>query len=394
MLASDAAPVKVPALRLSGFYFAYYAALGAFNPYWSLYLKERGQDAAAISILMSLWYATRIAAPSVWGALSARSTDPVRWLRIGCLLTLASFAVFTVALDFRGLFVAMCVFCFVYNAVMPQFEAITLSHLAGKSERYGSIRVWGSIGFVLVVAGFGVLLDHVSVSHLPWLMLPLFGGLLLSSFFNDYGRVSTAAAETDTATFLSRLKRPEVIAFFVVALLMQVSFGPYYTFYSIFLDEHGYSASALGIYWSIGVVLEIVVFMFSTWIFRRWSAASVLFASLIAATVRWVMVALWPDSAIFMAIAQSLHALSFAAFFAASMQFLVMFFPGRQNGHAQGVFYGFSSGIGGVAGALLSGQVWRIGGGEQAFLSASAVSAIAIVVAWIWIRPGRTFSRA
>ena len=64
---------KAPAFRLSSFYFAYYAALGAFNPYWSLYLKEHGQDAAAISILMSLWYATRILAPSIWGSLSARS---------------------------------------------------------------------------------------------------------------------------------------------------------------------------------------------------------------------------------------------------------------------------------------------------------------------------------
>ena len=41
-------------LRLSSFYFAYYAALGAFTPYWGVYLKARGHDAAAISILMSL----------------------------------------------------------------------------------------------------------------------------------------------------------------------------------------------------------------------------------------------------------------------------------------------------------------------------------------------------
>lgn len=386
-------PAEVPAFRLASFYFAYYAALGAFNPYWSLYLKEHGQDAAAISILMSLWYATRIIAPSIWGSLSARSLQPIRWLRIGCLLTLAGFAVFTVPLDFGELFIAMCVFCFAYNAVMPQFEAITLSHLVGKSERYGSIRVWGSIGFVLVVAGFGILLDYVPVTALPWLMLPLFAGLLASSFLNDYGQPATPLAEAESTPFVSRLKRPEVIAFFLVALLMQVSFGPYYTFYSIYLDEHGYSASALGIYWSIGVLLEIGVFTFSSRMFRRWSAAAVLLASLVAACVRWAMVASWPDSAVLMAAAQTLHALSFAAFFAASMQFLVMFFPGRQNGHAQGVFYGFSSGIGGVAGALLSGLVWQRGGGELAFLMASATSAVAALVAWIWIRPGRTFSR-
>jgi PPP family 3-phenylpropionic acid transporter len=54
----------IPAARLAGFYFAYYAALGAFTPYCSLFLKARGQDVAAIGVLMSLWYATRVVAPS------------------------------------------------------------------------------------------------------------------------------------------------------------------------------------------------------------------------------------------------------------------------------------------------------------------------------------------
>ena len=383
---------RVPALRLSSFYFAYYAALGAFNPYWALYLKERGQDIAAISILMSLWYGTRIFAPSTWSTLAARSAHPIRWLRAGSVLTVASFAFFTVPRDFSALFVAMCVFCFMYNAVMPQFESITLSHLVGKSERYGRIRVWGSIGFVSVVALFGVLLDYFPITSLPWLMLPLFVAMAIAAFFNDYGRQPVVAASDESPSFLGKLRRPEVIAFFVVALLMQISFGPYYTFYSIYLDEHGYRTSALGIYWSIGVVVEILVFAFSTWIFRRWNAATVLIVSLIAASLRWLMIALWPDSAILMAFAQTLHALSFAAFFAASMQFLVLFFPGRQNGHAQGIYYGFSSGIGGVLGALLSGQVWQAAGGETAFMLGSVTAAVAAVIAWIWIRPGRQFA--
>lgn len=383
---------RIPTARLASFYFAYYAALGAFNPYWALYLKDRGQDVAAISILMSLWYGTRIFAPSAWSALAARSAQPILWLRVGSVLTVASFAFFTVRQDFSGLFLVMCVFCFVYNAIMPQFESITLSHLVGRSERYGRIRAWGSIGFVAVVALFGGLLDHLPVTSLPWLMLPLFVTMAIASFFNDYGRPPVVATESESPSFVAKLRRPEVIAFFIVALLLQISFGPYYTFYSIYLDEHGYRTSALGIYWSIGVIVEILVFAFSAWIFRRWNAATVLLVSLIAASLRWAMVAAWPDNAILMAFAQTLHALSFAAFFAASMQFLVLFFPGRQNGHAQGIYYGFSSGVGGVLGALLSGQAWKACGGETAFLLGSAAAAVAAVIAWIWIRPGRTWA--
>ena len=90
-----------------------------------------------------------------------------------------------------------------------------------------------------------------------------------------------------------------------------------------------------------------------------------------------------------MTFAKTLHSLSVAAFFAASMQFLVLFFPGKQNGHIQAIYYGFPSGIGGVLGALLSVQVWEAAGGEMTFMLGLATAAVAAVIAWIWIRPRR-----
>ena len=163
---------RVPVVRLSSFYLFYYAALGAFTPYWSLYLESQGMGITAISVMMSLWYATRVVAPSIWTSAAAVSTRPIRWLQAGCVLTLLTFCAFLLPLPGVWPFVAMAAFCFFYNAVMPQFEAITMSHLAARSDRYGHIRVWGSIGFIVVVALYGWLLDRFGVGTLPWLMLP------------------------------------------------------------------------------------------------------------------------------------------------------------------------------------------------------------------------------
>lgn len=374
----------IPAVRLSSFYFMYYAALGAFTPYWSLYLKSRGMEVAAISVLMSLWYATRIVAPSTWTTLASRSAHPIRWLHLGCVLTLVSFSAFLLPLGFAGLFAVMCAFCFAYNAVMPQFEAITMSHLAVRSDRYGHIRVWGSIGFIVVVALYGWLLDRFGVGNLPWLMLPLFVGLLVSAYSNQYARTLEEAHDENHVGFRARLKRPQVIAFFVAAFLAQVSFGPYYTFFSIFLTEHGYSTSMLGVFWTIGVLAEIAVFFFSSHIFRRWDAGKVLMFAMCSAALRWWVTALWPDIVPVMVLAQLTHALNFGAFFAAVMQLLVRFFPGRMNGHGQGVFYGLSSGVGGVVGALAAGQLWHFGG-HVAFLVSGCVALLGAVIAWYWL---------
>ncbi len=374
----------LPVARLSSFYLAYYATLGAFTPYWSLYLQGRGMDVAAISVLMSLWYATRIVAPSTWTSLAARSPQPIRWLHLGCWLTLASFTAFLLPLGFAGLFVAMCLFCFAYNAVMPQFESITMSHLGSRSDRYGRIRVWGSIGFIVVVALYGVLIDRFGVLSLPWLMLPLLVALLLSSYRNQYARSPVEAPHLPQDGFRARLRQPKVIAFFAAAFLAQVSFGPYYTFFSIYLSEHGYSASGLGAFWTVGVLAEIGVFFMASRIFQRWEAGAVLTFALVTAAVRWWVTGLFPDSATLMVLAQLTHAINFGAFFAAVMQLLVRFFPGRLNGHGQGLFYGLASGVGGVTGALLAGQLWRHGG-EISFLVSGGVALVAAAISWNWL---------
>jgi PPP family 3-phenylpropionic acid transporter len=387
----DAIPTTpYPAVRLSSFYFSYYAVLGAFTPYWSLYLESRGLSVAAISVLMSLWYATRIVSPSLWTTLAARSPNPIRWLHLGCSLALGCFALFLLPLEHAGLFTVMLGFCFAYNAVMPQFESITMSHLGVRSDRYGLIRVWGSIGFILVVSLFGWLIDarRLGVGALPWLMLPVLAAVLTSALLNRYAREPEHHPVDPQDGFRARLRRPEVMAFFVAAFLTQISFGPFYTFFSIYLSEHGYTTATQGVLWTVGVLAEIGVFFLASRIFRRWDASRVLMVALLSASVRWLVTALFPDNTPVMVLAQLTHALNFGAFFAAAMQLLVRFFPGRMNGHGQGVFYGLSSGVGGVVGALLAGQLWRFGG-ETAFLASSVIALIAAFIVWNWlIRPG------
>lgn len=377
-----------PVVRLSSFYFTYYAALGAFTPYWALHLESRGMGITAISVMMSLWYATRVVAPSAWASLAAASPRPIRWLRIGCMLTLASFACFLPAQPAWTLFAAMVAFCFFYNAVMPQFEAITLGHLGADAHRYGAIRVWGSIGFILVTTGFGWLIERRGAAILPWAMLPLFALMAVSAFANrDAGHVGPRGPAG--AGFWRIVRRPEVAAFLVAAFLEQLSFGPYYTFFSVYMDRLGYPTSTLGLMWTVGVVFEVAVFFAIARVFRRWDASWLLLGSMASAVLRWWATALWPEQVAVMLVAQATHALSFAAFFAAAMQLLARHFPGALNGHAQGLFYGFSSGLGGVLGALVAGQLWPLGEGRVAFLAAGGFALAGCVIAWIWVVPRR-----
>ncbi len=393
MTSPAATAAAVPTARLSSFYFFYYAALGAFTPYWSLYLQSRGMTVTAISVMMSLWYATRVIAPSTWTSLAAVSPKPIRWLRIGCVLTILSFIAFLVPAPQWVLYVVMTVFCFFYNAVMPQFESITLTHLGSDSHRYGMIRVWGSLGFIIVVTLFGWLIERNGPGALPWLMLPLFVLLTGASFVNRYARDIGTHSHHDGG-FWGIVKQKPVLAFFVAAFLEQLSFGPYYTFFSLYMDHHGYSTSLLGVMWMVGVVFEIAVFFLIARFFRRWDASWLLIISMASAALRWWATALWPENIPVMLLAQATHCLGFAAFFASAMQLLARYFPGNLNGHGQGLFYGFSSGLGGVLGALIAGQLWQFGDGKVAFIAGGFFALAGALIAWYWLPPSRQRQRA
>lgn len=379
-------------LRLSAFYAAYLAALGAFSPYFPLFLDSLGLSAVAIGTVMSLWYGTRIISPSVWGHLTQRSPRPVRWLRIGAALTFVCFAGFTIdELPWLAVLAVMAAFSFFYNAIMPQFEAITLSHLTTEPQRYGRIRLWGSVGFLVTAFAFGPLFDAIGIAWLPWVMLPLFALVVWASFANDYGPPLPGDAARET--LLASLRRPGVAALILSGFLMQVAHGPYYVFFSLHLDDHGYSKGALGAFWAVGVLAEIAMFWFAARLLERHGAVRLMRWCMGIAAARFVITALVPGAMPALLLAQLGHAATFGLHHASSMQRVARLFPGRLLGQGQGLLYGLGSGVGGVVGALLAGAMWDVGGGRAAFLVAAIAALAGLWVTLRMMQPGDAATR-
>lgn len=372
---------RLPYWRLSSFYFWYYAALGGFTPYFARWLHDLGQEALAISVLMGLWYAARIIAPPTWGDRAARSPRPLHWLRAGALLALVGFAGFLVAREFAALFIVMLVFGFFCNAILPQFEALTLDTLHGRREDYGRIRVWGSIGFIVVTLGYGALIERHGSAWLPLLMLPLFVAIAASTFANRAPQVEAHHDEPAPGSLLAALRRRGVPNFLLVALLMQLGFGPYYVFFTLHLGEHGHGTDTIGALWALGVLAEILLFVAAPTLLRRHSPRHLMLACLALTAVRWLLIALFPGSLPLLIILQPLHALSFGVFHACCMQLIGVYFPVRLSAQGQALLHAIGAGIGGVLGALLAGVSWELGGGLACFGFGALAVAIGFFVA-------------
>jgi PPP family 3-phenylpropionic acid transporter len=369
-----------PRAAYGAFYFCYYAALGAYTPYIGRFVDALGHGGYVVGGMLGLWYGSRILAPPLWNAALARSARPGRWLLAGCAATLACFAAFTVARSALALFAVMAAFGLFYNAVMPQFEAMTLAALGRDTQDYGRIRVWGSIGFLLVASSYGTLLDRLGDRSFPLLCLPLFALLACAAWAHRDAAPAPRASAASAAAAGHLWKRPGVRRFLLVALLMQMGFGAFYVFYTLHLQAQGQDGTAVGLLWGTGVLVEIALFWHAPRLIARFGAPRLLSFCIAVTVLRWIVTALYADRLPVMFAAASLHAFSFAVFHACCMRLMGRFFPGDRAVAGPGLLYGFSSGVGGVLGAGLAAVAWDAGGGRAAFLAGAVVTALAWVV--------------
>lgn len=376
-------PPPVPYGRLAAFYFFYFASLGAFIPFWGLYLQHLGLPAARIGEAMAVVMATKIVAPNLWGWLADRYGHRMRIIHLATLAAAACFAPLAFTRDFHWMLFWLAGFAFFWNAALPQFEAVTLNHLGEDSHRYARVRLWGSVGFILAVAGLPRWLTGEGIVHLPAVVLLLLAGIWVNTLWvPDHGGQHSDAVHPPLAHVL---RRPATLALLGACLLGQASHGPYYAFFSIYLEQHGYSREAVGLYWALGVVAEVLVFLVVHRWLGRFGAERILVAALVLTTVRWLLLAGFVEVVPVLLAAQVLHAASFGLLHASAIALVHRFFPGRLQGRGQALYSSTSFGLGGALGSLYAGRLWE-GLGGAGVLAVSAVVALAGAwAAWRWL---------
>ncbi|WP_245750008.1 MFS transporter [Marinobacter zhejiangensis] len=371
---------------MSNLYFWFFALLGALLPYWSLYLQGRGFSYLEIATLMATIQITKVVAPSLWGWLGDRSGQRVRLVRLGAVVGAISFAGVFIEPEFFGLMLVMLVFTFFWNAILPLYEVITLRGLGSDKARYGRVRLWGSVGFIAAVAVVGTLLDFIPVASLPWLVMPVFLGIVVSSFMipSEQGQVRERSGGESLRGILAN---PAVIGFFLMNFLLQVSHGAYYTFFSIHLEQYGYSSVSIGLLWSLGVLAEVVLFVAMHGLFARYSYRQIALAALALTLVRWVLIAEATQWLVVLLFAQLLHAASYGALHALSVQYIHGYFGKGHHGQGQALYSGLTFGAGGALGAWMSGFLVEGFNTDVAFWGSAMATLVALWVTWRWLRP-------
>lgn len=370
----------LPYWRLSGFYFLFFLTIGAFMPYWSLYLKSIGMTAEAIGILSAIVVVTKIFSSFIWGWIVDHTGKGIRVIRYTSFLSMLSFSLVLFYQDFWSLFIILFIFSIFWSAALPQIEAVTLSHLGEKSDSYTVVRIWGSISFIIAVLVLGKFFDQHPIQYL----LPIIITTMLFVWLHSLSlpEISSSHEDSIDSSFRSILLKPNVLALMVVCFLVQAGHGPYYTFFSIYLEEHHYSNSFIGTAWALGVLAEVLIYMFMHRVIGRFGLHKLMILVLILATIRWLLIAWFVDNVFILLFAQCLHAATFGVYHAVAIQYIHREFKGIHQGRGQALYSSVSFGAGLALGSLVSGYLWDSVGSMQTFLFAAILSAGGVIIAW------------
>ena len=349
-------------VRLAAFYFSYYGTVGAFMAYWPPYLLSRGFSAADMGIAYALTGLSRATVPLVWGWWADRSGERMQMIRYAALASLLIFAAIPLAEGVLPVMLLMLAYTMFWNALLPQFEVVALNHLRIGGGDYSRVRLWGSVGFVAAVLSVGPALDWMGVRWEPWLVAVLFAAMAGLAWTvpesQSVIRSPQAAAAAGEQTIGQVLRSRPVQWLLLVCFFSQLSFAPYYGYFTVFLERCGYSRGFAGQMWALAVVAEILMFIFGGRWTARLGAQRLMLVAMASATLRWLLIGFGAQALPLLVLAQLLHATSFACYHLVAMHYVQRLFPPSLHGRAQAIYNSASYGVGGSLGALSSGYLW------------------------------------
>ena len=366
-----------PVARATVAYIVYFTAVGAYWPYIPVYYRGLGLDLGTIGLLAALAAATQLVASPAWGALTDRFPHSRLILPAAAFLAAGAAVGLASARDLPVIAACVLLLALGLSGVSPMLDARTLDLLGEARHRYGQVRAWGSVAFIVTALLVGFLIDRQGNAILFAIYVP---GLVLTALvtFSFPRRRRTRSVSPLRGAW--DLFRQRSMGFFLLgALLTWMMITAVNAFFSIHLIALGAPAQAVGLAWIVGAAVEVPLMWAFPRLAARFGMERLLIAAAFAFVLREIGYALVADPAVLVALT-ALEGFGFGLFYVGGVTFVSQRAPAGLAGTAQGVFTGISAGLATILGTGLGGFVAGALTIRGLFAVCAVGSAIATVV--------------
>ncbi len=378
------------AVRLSLFYGAVFLLIGLHLPFFPVWLKWRGLTPEEIGIILSAPLAVRVFFTPAISFAADRIGDRRFVIVLLAWGTVSGLLLYTLAQGFWAVLGISILTAMAWTSIMPVTEAVAMDGVRREGHDYGRMRLWGSLTFIAASFGGGLALQFWGPPSALWMMIVAAIGILVAAYLlprpEGKGRLKAATMlpQIRLKNALALVRSPLFLLFLLATGLVQSTHAVYYAFGTIHWQAQNISAAVIGLLWAVGVIAEILLFMFSKRVLKVCSPVNLICVAAIASVMRWSITAFSPPLGLLFVV-QALHGLTFGAAHLGAVHFITEAAPAEATGTAQGVYASCSIGI--MMGAALgaSGPLYAAFGG-YAYLTMAAIGVAAFLPALLLAR--------
>ena len=363
------------ARRLALFYAAIFGTFGCQLPFFPVWLRAVGIDAAWIGLISAVPAVTRFTVLPVVTSLAERHAAVRGAITATAVIATMGFALIGTQHLPIAVFLAYALTSVAWTPTLPLADAYALRGVVRYGFDYGPVRLWGSTAFIVAALGCGWLVDRIAATHLIWIIAAVAGlGAVTSLGLQPLDGLKAQAPSPQGATALLRDKG--FLAIIAASALIQSSHSTYYVFGSITWQLAGFDGLTIAALWVLGVIAEIVIFALSPR-FTLQPSTLVIIGGL-GALARWLITAQEPPVAV-LAMVQLAHGVSFGLTQLGTMGLMVRHVPVPVITRAQG-YLAACSGIVASSASIVSGMLYaRYGQGAYYAMAVMALSGAAIM---------------
>ncbi|MGF1785514.1 MFS transporter [Photobacterium swingsii] len=343
--------------------------------YLPMILKDRGFDSVDIGQLRAYGYAMVAFAPFLYALLTEKIGNRRKALQIGSFLS--GITVIGLLLDLNYMFFAVLIVTqsFFQQGTAAQLDAHSINTMEDQ-KRYGAVRIWGSIGFVVTVITGGFISENWGLHALIYYMIAVQACLIFAVLLLPQDKVSKDQAKESKLISHKFKLTPNFVLLLLVVFFIFISQGVYNNFFMIYVTSLGFSETTGGTIMSIGTVAEMVMLLGSIVLLSKFKTSHLLAISCLLTAVRWLMQGWGGDSIAMLIISQFGHAFTFALLHATVIHFIQKSFNEGTVGRATGLYASFGLGAGNIVGSLLSGYLWDSLGPQYAYTACAIMALI------------------
>ena len=368
-------------MYFKAFNFIFYMGMAIFT-YYNLYFKSIGISSSQIGTINSIAKAFALLSLPLWGIASDYYRANKKLLMISVSGALISSLLFLTVESFWLITLIMVMFLTFFLSTVPLADAQLLGYLGDNSKQYGKYRIWGSIGYTVIVALVGYFVEKTAAINIFYLSAGVY--LITLLIIPKLPAEDVSMKMGNLKKFKALLGKEKLFTFIIFTFFINLTFETNNIYFPIYVVDHGGKEFLIGIALMIAASSEMAVFYFSEEIMEQFKIKYIFLISALAFAIRWFLLAQYPMPEVFL-VSQLLHSLTFGLFHVTSVNYINEL-CGRQFKATGQNLYATSRGVSGIIGSFVGGFIYQGLGGSVLYLYLSIIAFTAGMIYFIFLR--------